>query len=278
MDQPESSSSNTEVPGSEAQEPAACEAGEDSDTPATRKFCPICGAAWQPSWLCCPTCQSVSAPSPSASKAQDRSHMTTALALYFMLLAASGITLIIGVTRAGEASDIIRLEIADAVIISLFALATYRTVLAGLTRRVNIAWFFAAIGAALTMFLIASGMLALEHRFLGVRELHMVRPFLAAGFGWTTIILANCVQPAVFEELGFRGIILPSLQSTLSPRDAVIVSALLFMTLHLTVAAFPYLFLLGLVLGYLRVRTGSMLPGMLLHFTYNLLCILIIHF
>jgi membrane protease YdiL (CAAX protease family) len=81
------------------------------------------------------------------------------------------------------------------------------------------------------------------------------------------------VQPAIFEELAFRGVILAGVQHVLSPMESVVVSALMFMIIHLAVPSFPHLFVLGLALGWLRVHTGSLYPGMLLHFTHNLLCI-----
>jgi len=42
------------------------------------------------------------------------------------------------------------------------------------------------------------------------------------------------------------------------------------MMIHLSVPSFPHLFLMGLALGYLRSRTGSLYAGMVLHFTHNL--------
>jgi membrane protease YdiL (CAAX protease family) len=57
-------------------------------------------------------------------------------------------------------------------------------------------------------------------------------------------------------------------------REAVLISALMFMVLHLAVLSFPHLLVIGLVLGYVRVRSGSLYPCMLLHFTHNLLVVL----
>ena len=88
------------------------------------------------------------------------------------------------------------------------------------------------------------------------------------------IVVLICVQPAVIEELAFRGAILGVLRDLLGTREAVIVSALMFMILHLAILSFPHLLLVGLALGYLRVRTKSLYPCMVMHFTHNLLVIL----
>ena len=82
------------------------------------------------------------------------------------------------------------------------------------------------------------------------------------------------MQPAIFEELASRGVIFGALERVLAVREAIMVSALLFMIIHLAVLSFPHLLVLGLVLGYLRVRTGSLYPGMVLHFTHNLLVVM----
>jgi membrane protease YdiL (CAAX protease family) len=45
------------------------------------------------------------------------------------------------------------------------------------------------------------------------------------------------------------------------------------MILHLAIPSFPHLFVMGVALGWLRVHTGSLYPGMLLHFCHNLICV-----
>jgi len=39
-----------------------------------------------------------------------------------------------------------------------------------------------------------------------------------------------------------------------------------------------YLFALGIVLGVIRARSNSLLPGMLMHFVHNLVIVLLEHF
>jgi membrane protease YdiL (CAAX protease family) len=84
-------------------------------------------------------------------------------------------------------------------------------------------------------------------------------------------------MPAVFEELAFRGVILTSLTRVMGSTEAGVVSAFMFMVLHLSVPSFPHLLLMGLALAYIRLKSGSVLPGMLLHFTHNLLCVVAEH-
>jgi membrane protease YdiL (CAAX protease family) len=102
----------------------------------------------------------------------------------------------------------------------------------------------------------------------------MSSTFLAEGYGWGTVVLMICVEPAVFEEMAFRGVIFSALRIILSPMETVFVTALLFMALHLSPGNFPHTLALGLTAGFLRLRTGSLLPGMLLHFAHNFMCVL----
>lgn len=91
------------------------------------------------------------------------------------------------------------------------------------------------------------------------------------------LLLVVAVLPAVFEELAFRGVILSALLSHLGSRSAVFVSAVMFCLVHLTPLMFPFLLVMGLALGYLRVRSRSLYPSMLLHFAHNA-AIVVLHF
>jgi membrane protease YdiL (CAAX protease family) len=87
-------------------------------------------------------------------------------------------------------------------------------------------------------------------------------------------LMVVCVAPFV-EELVFRGVLLSGLASRLPVAWAIIVSALIFGGAHLPDFQFawypvPALILLGLVLGWTRVRTRSLWPSITLHATNNL--------
>ena len=73
------------------------------------------------------------------------------------------------------------------------------------------------------------------------------------------------------EEVVFRGAVLRSLldDSRIRPLWAVVISALLFALIHLNPAQMPHAFLLGLLLGWVYYRTGSILPGVAVHWANN---------
>jgi sodium transport system permease protein len=85
------------------------------------------------------------------------------------------------------------------------------------------------------------------------------------------ILFAMALVPAVFEELCFRGFLFGALRTKLAEDRTVIASSLLFGLFHEIL--FPGRFLastfLGLVLGWVRLRTRSVIPGIVLHATHN---------
>ncbi|MBD3676093.1 MAG: CPBP family intramembrane metalloprotease [Planctomycetaceae bacterium] len=77
--------------------------------------------------------------------------------------------------------------------------------------------------------------------------------------------------PALCEELAFRGFILSGFSRNGRTGVAVVFSALLFGVMHMIPQQVFNAFLLGLVLGLLALRSGSLLPGVLFHFVNNAL-------
>jgi len=82
-------------------------------------------------------------------------------------------------------------------------------------------------------------------------------------------LLGLAVVPAFFEELLFRGVLLPGLARRYGNASAVILSSVLFGVLHLTSAAVIYATLGGLLFAYLRLRTGSLWVPIAAHFGVN---------
>lgn len=73
------------------------------------------------------------------------------------------------------------------------------------------------------------------------------------------------------EEIVFRGAILKRLLQSprLSTWAAIALSALLFALIHMNPAQMPHAFVIGLLLGWMYWRTGSILPGMAFHWANN---------
>jgi sodium transport system permease protein len=85
------------------------------------------------------------------------------------------------------------------------------------------------------------------------------------------LALFFCVAflPAFAEEILFRGFVLPGLATVMRPGPAVFVTAAVFAAAHLDPGRLPSTFVLGVVLGFLRLRTGSLWPAVLMHLLVN---------
>jgi len=82
------------------------------------------------------------------------------------------------------------------------------------------------------------------------------------------LLVSAAAAPAVCEELLFRGLLLPALEGR-GRKFALFFSGLLFALPHAQIAGLPALVCLGCFLGYLAVRTESLLAPMIYHFCHN---------
>jgi len=92
-------------------------------------------------------------------------------------------------------------------------------------------------------------------------------PAHAAAYAANWFVVA-VVDPFV-EELTYRGLGYSLLAEQYGKRVAIVAVGLLFAASHGLLQAFPELAALGFALAWLRSRTGSVYPGMLVHGAFN---------
>lgn len=90
---------------------------------------------------------------------------------------------------------------------------------------------------------------------------------------WLSVILLMAALPAVCEELAFRGFIFGGLVRNNSPLRAVLVTAFMFGISHGILQQSISASIMGVLLGWVALRTGSVLPGILIHFGNNALSV-----
>ena len=86
-------------------------------------------------------------------------------------------------------------------------------------------------------------------------------------------LICTCLFPALCEEFAMRGVLLNSLRK-FGDIPAIVISALVFGLIHGNFTQLPYTFVMGLGLGFITVRSGSIYPAMIVHFGNNLLATL----
>ena len=83
-------------------------------------------------------------------------------------------------------------------------------------------------------------------------------------------VFIACIFGPIVEEIGFRGLVLDGLLKTrCRPWLAILISALAFALLHGLGANFVTALLFGILAGWLYWRTGSIIPGLIIHVTNN---------
>ncbi len=94
-------------------------------------------------------------------------------------------------------------------------------------------------------------------------------------FEFRTQVILLCIVPAIMEEIAFRGLVQHWLHVAVRPIVAMVLASALFTALHFSIYSAPIIFGTGMLLAWARWKTGSLYPGMLMHFSYNLAAILI---
>jgi sodium transport system permease protein len=91
---------------------------------------------------------------------------------------------------------------------------------------------------------------------------------------WPAIFLMALV-PAICEELAFRGFILSGFRHLGHKWWAIAASSLMFGVTHTVLQQSFVACLVGALIGYVAVQTGSIFPGMAFHFTHNSLWLIV---
>lgn len=139
----------------------------------------------------------------------------------------------------------------------------------------------AAVLMGASAWLLVSGLVELTlGRIFPVHEIadDMRRTLMSSprALGFDLFLIA--VSPAVCEELLFRGAILSGLRRGLGPWGAAIACGLLFGLFHLHFVKILPTALLGVMLSWLVLASGSIVPAMVFHFLNNAAAVLLTRF
>lgn len=96
-------------------------------------------------------------------------------------------------------------------------------------------------------------------------------------FGFLLSLISTVIVPALVEEFACRGIILGSLRK-FGDGFAVMVSAILFGVMHGNFEQIPFAFLVGLVLGFVTVQSGSIWIAVVIHAFNNSISLIFDYF
>ena len=93
--------------------------------------------------------------------------------------------------------------------------------------------------------------------------------------GLWAILLVFAVSPAIMEELAFRGFILSGFQRMKGSWGSILLTSLFFGLAHSVLQQSIVTFVVGVILGWIAVRTNSLIPCVLYHATHNGITVMI---
>lgn len=96
-------------------------------------------------------------------------------------------------------------------------------------------------------------------------------------FGFMLSLISTVFVPALVEEFACRGLILGSLRK-FGEGFSILISALLFGFMHGNFQQIPFAFLVGLVLGFITVKSGTMWVAVLVHGFNNFISVFFSYF
>ncbi len=85
-------------------------------------------------------------------------------------------------------------------------------------------------------------------------------------------IIATAFFPAFLEELTMRGMVMGMLRKK-GDGFAIVCSAFIFGIMHANFEQIVFAFFVGLILGYITVKSGSIWPAIVVHFLNNLISV-----
>lgn len=108
----------------------------------------------------------------------------------------------------------------------------------------------------------------------------LIVPFLKSAMAdapWMTGIAVAVLMPMT-EEILFRGLLYGALAKRLSVPWVIVLTSATFALAHMQLLYLVPIFVMGLVLGFARHKTGSLAASMLIHCLNNGLAVLLLHF
>ena len=91
-------------------------------------------------------------------------------------------------------------------------------------------------------------------------------------FGFALSFLAIAVTPALVEEFATRGMVMGAAREH-GEVFGLVTSAIFFSLMHGNLVQIPFAFVMGLVIGFAVIKTGSLITGIVIHFANNAIAV-----
>jgi membrane protease YdiL (CAAX protease family) len=274
-------------PGSEGGAPIPPpETGPLADAAASPPACAACQRLRKPGAAFCGYCgHRVGDPPPAPARpresfsalqrrvARDWGEVAFVIKFYVAMLAIQIVTAVVVKSGAEAFTAYLVADVLLAAVTGLAAAMHWQEVRGLLVRSGFTPRLLAVVlGAALPVYAAVHAFVSgLQAAFQIQQPGRILDDFAGRGVWWPVLLV--CVSAAVFEELAFRGVIFGVLRRHARLAETLLITATAFAILHLSAFALVSHTLLGLYLGWLRHRSGSLYPCVLAHFLHNALAL-----
>jgi membrane protease YdiL (CAAX protease family) len=116
---------------------------------------------------------------------------------------------------------------------------------------------------------IAPNLFANSMSAIGIKPVYGDATFGTDFFGVSMAIISTAVMPALVEEFAMRGVT-QGLLRRFGDGFSILVSAVLFGLMHGNLVQAPFAFIVGLGLGFIAIKGGSVFVAVAVHFLNNL--------
>jgi membrane protease YdiL (CAAX protease family) len=100
----------------------------------------------------------------------------------------------------------------------------------------------------------------------------------SSGYNFFILFIAGAVMASVAEEMLFRGFLQGVLERSMEITRAVMITAVVFALLHLWPWQLVQILRLGVFLGVMSWKSGSIIPAVIVHFIVNSVSLFVINF
>ncbi len=116
-----------------------------------------------------------------------------------------------------------------------------------------------------------NGLLPMPENYLAFEEqqLQMIENYLRSDHFVLLTVVHVALVPAICEEVMFRGYIMRMFEKNWGVIAAIVVSGFIFGAYHLRISQLLPLAMMGIMLAWLTIKSGSLLPAIVAHFVNN---------
>jgi len=259
--------------------------------PAPQNFCAYCGEVLNPAIYFCPRCatpykdiETVISPAPVAILTEGEliekkaPHLKNLFYAYVIVLVGCNICSV-GLMNIFSHQTVLAVMTVALLITTVYFSVRHWPILASQLKRIGFSsgWAWVGLVALVPLLFINFAYSNLIDKMLEQSTADQFRPKPEMAMSLFMAVLLICVSPGILEEIACRGLIQHWLESAIKPFRAILLSSALFAVLHLGVfvspahllISMPYLFLAGMLLGWVKWKTRSLYPSMLIHFLHN---------